>query len=209
MSPKVVDKDEKRRLIAQAAVRVFGEKGFENTRMEDVAQAAAVGKGTLYEYFRDKDELLQGSFAVFLGDMERDLLSKIDLSPSTPPARALSELASYMLQSIREWGEDYRFFLEYMLRISRTRGEFPLLGAMLSEFRNLVAGILESGIEKKVFRPDLDVTATAAALAAWYDGAILHWIVLPEGPSIELMSERFHEMIFRGLFVPGKKKGKR
>lgn len=207
MSPKVVDKSEKRRLIAQAAVRVFGEKGFEKTRMEDVARAAAVGKGTLYEYFRDKDELLHGSFAVLLGDIESDLLSNIDLN--VPPAQALSELANYMVQSMRDWGEEYRFFLEYMLRVSRTRGKFPLLGAMLSEFRQVVASILESGIEKKVFRPDLDVTATAAALAAWYDGAVLHWIVLPEGPSIELMSEHFHETIFRGLFVPGRKKGKR
>jgi AcrR family transcriptional regulator len=207
MSPKVIDKSEKRRLIAQAAARVFGEKGFENTRMEDVARAAFVGKGTLYEYFRDKDELLQGSFAVFVGDIERDLLSQIDLS--APPEQALNELARFTLQSMREWGEDYRFFLEYMLRISRTRGKLPLLRSMLSEFRKAVAAILKSGVEKKVFRPELDVEATAAALAAWFDGAILHWIVLPEGPSIELMSKRFQEMMFHGLLAPGTKKGKR
>jgi hypothetical protein len=80
---------------------------------------------------------------------------------------------------------------------------------MLSQFREVVTAILKSGIEKKVFRSDLDVEATAAALAAWFDGAILHWIVMPEGPSIELMSERFQEMMFRGLLAPGRKREKR
>ncbi len=206
MSPKIVDKDEKRRLIAKAAARVFGEKGFETTRMEDVARAAYVGKGTLYEYFRNKEELLQGSFAVFVQDIERDLLAGLDLS--APPEQALRGLADATLQSMRDWGEDYRFFLEYMLHVSRTRGEFPLLGSMLSEFRQAIAGLLQAGIAQGTFRSDIEVETTAAALAAWFDGAVLHWIVLPDGAGIEEMNARYLEMMFHGLLAPGKAKGK-
>jgi AcrR family transcriptional regulator len=207
MSPKDVDKDEKSRLIAKAAAGVFGEKGFEGTRMEDVARAAGVGKGTLYEYFRNKEELLQGSFAVFAADIERYILSRLDLS--APPTQALRNLADVSLQSIRLWNENYRFFFEYMLHISRTRGDFPLLGSMLSEFRKAVSGLLRAGIEQGVFRRDIEVEAAAAAFAAWFDGAFLHWIVLPEGPSLEEMSEHFMEMVFRGLLLPGKARAKR
>jgi AcrR family transcriptional regulator len=174
--------------------------------MEDVARAAYVGKGTLYEYFRNKEELLQGSFAVFVEEIERELLRGLDLS--APPEQALRGLADTTLQSMRDWGEDYRFFLEYMLHVSRTRGEFPLLGSLLSEFREAIAALLRAGIAQGSFRSDIEVETTAAALAAWFDGAVLHWIVLPEGAGIEEMNERYLEMMFHGLLVPSKTKGK-
>lgn len=202
MSPKDVDKDEKRRLIAKTAARVFGEKGFDSTRMEDVARAADVGKGTLYEYFRNKEELLQGSFAFFAADIESYVLSRLDLS--APPEKALRDLADVSLQSMRLWNENYRFFFEYMLHVSRTRGEFPLLGSMLSEFRKVIAALLQAGIDQGSFRSDIEIEATAAAFAAWFDGAFLHWIVLPDGPGLEEMTKRFMEMMFRGLLAPGK-----
>lgn len=47
----------KRELIQEAALKVFGEKGFYKARIDDIAKAAGVGKGTVYEYFRSKEHL--------------------------------------------------------------------------------------------------------------------------------------------------------
>lgn len=52
-------KEGKRQLIIAAAVQVFSQKGFHNTRMEEIALAAGIGKGTIYEYFSSKLQLLQ------------------------------------------------------------------------------------------------------------------------------------------------------
>ncbi len=54
---RAAKKEETRRAILKAAVELFGEKGFEGTSIEDLARAAGVGKGTVYGYFQDKNEI--------------------------------------------------------------------------------------------------------------------------------------------------------
>ncbi|TLM97504.1 helix-turn-helix transcriptional regulator, partial [bacterium] len=53
---------EKRVQIIKAAIKVFSEKGFHDAKVEDIAQQADVGKGTVYEYFSSKTELFQEMF---------------------------------------------------------------------------------------------------------------------------------------------------
>lgn len=53
----MAEKNRKRSDILSSARALFKEKGFHNTKMDDIAQAAGVGKGTLYEYFKNKQEI--------------------------------------------------------------------------------------------------------------------------------------------------------
>lgn len=69
MSAKPVDKDQKRRDIALAAMEVFSELGFESASMSRVAERAGVGKGTIYEYFPSKDELIASSIRLWMEQM--------------------------------------------------------------------------------------------------------------------------------------------
>ena len=66
MAPKVIDKQEKRKQIIKAAIRVFARLGLPNTKMLQVAEAAGIGKGTIYEYFKSKDELFIAAFHAFI-----------------------------------------------------------------------------------------------------------------------------------------------
>jgi len=52
-------KENKRELIMESAIQVFSQKGYHNTKMEEIAVAAGIGKGTIYEYFPGKLQLLQ------------------------------------------------------------------------------------------------------------------------------------------------------
>ena len=77
MSPKIVDVEEKKKGIIQAAIGIIARRGLAQTKMEDIAQAAEIGKGTLYEYFKSKDEIFQGAFyrvmALFSAESIREL----------------------------------------------------------------------------------------------------------------------------------------
>ncbi len=55
----IVIKEGKRKLIMEAAIQVFSEKGYHNSKMEEIAVQAGIGKGTIYEYFPSKLQLLQ------------------------------------------------------------------------------------------------------------------------------------------------------
>lgn len=197
MSPKIVDKEEKRLLIAHAAVQVFGNKGFDRTRMDDVATAAGVGKGTLYEYFNDKEDLLVGAMRVMMDSMADGIRGALE--NDSPPLDKLQGLTVFMVEAMEHMGEGYRFLLEYMLHISRARNDFPILGEMLLEFRKGIEDLLVAGVKAGDLRQDLDVLNTAATFAAWFDGAVFHWIAVPQGPSMREMADAYMDTFFNGI----------
>ncbi len=205
MAPKIVDKDEKRLQIALAAVEVFGLRGFDRTRMDDVARKAGVGKGTIYEYFKNKEELMEGALDLLMSDMHQKLMPMPDLERS--PLETLKQLCAKMIEAMVDFGEAYQFFLEYMIYESRKGDDYAHFRRVLTQFRQMFAALIEAGKQLGEFRADIDSYETAAAIAAWFDGAIFHWIVQPGTVSLETMGERFIDMITRGLMPAHKKEG--
>jgi len=63
--PRLIDKEEKKTLILTAAVQTIAQKGV-NVKMSEIAEAAGIGKSTIYEYFSNKDEILHESFKFFM-----------------------------------------------------------------------------------------------------------------------------------------------
>jgi AcrR family transcriptional regulator len=101
---------ERREQILDAAVSVFGKKGFEGANVEDIAQAVGISKGTVYLYFKSKEDI----FKAILG--ERSMLSKLaDLT--AVPSASLEE-------TLTQLGKDY---LQYM------KEELPLVRLVLTD----------------------------------------------------------------------------
>lgn len=196
MSPKIVDREEKQRAIALASVEIFGEKGFERTRMEDVAKAAGIGKGTVYEYFKTKDELMEGAVMALFADMVGELMP--DINSESSATEILTSTLENSLASIKAYLFAYRFLLEYMIHDSRSECRHSFLTEMLSGYRQWLSELLQRGMATGEFRSDLDTASAAASIAAWVDGAVFHWYTLPD-VSLESMGELFIELIINGL----------
>lgn len=83
MSPKIVDREAKRQAILAAAIAVFAEKGYHSTKMADIARKAEMGKGTLYEYFRTKEELPKSIFGLMIQAFDQQIsqLEQAHLDP--------------------------------------------------------------------------------------------------------------------------------
>jgi AcrR family transcriptional regulator len=179
---------------------VFGNKGFDRTRMDDVATAAGVGKGTLYEYFNNKEDLLVGAMGVMMDGMADGMSGALE-NESSPLAK-LRSLTVFLVEAMEHMGEGYRFFLEYMLHTSRARNDFPILKKMLLEFRKGIEDILVAGVKSGDLRKDLNIVNTAATFAAWFDGAVFHWIAIPKGPSMREMADAYMDTFFNGILNP-------
>ncbi|MCF7808782.1 MAG: TetR/AcrR family transcriptional regulator [Candidatus Marinimicrobia bacterium] len=81
LSRKERDKLRNKQAILEAAVHIFGQKGFADTKLEDVAARAEFGKGTLYNYFENKDHLLLCTFEYAVNnvlDFLYEQLSSVD-----------------------------------------------------------------------------------------------------------------------------------
>jgi len=84
--------------ILAAAGHVFSEAGFEGARMVDIARRAEIAEGTLYLYYKNKQDLLEAVVAKFWGDLTVGAENAIDTAH--PPLAQLEALASYHLQAI-------------------------------------------------------------------------------------------------------------
>ena len=75
--PKIVNKEEKKAKILEASIRVFSKKGLNNTKISDIAEYAAIGKGTIYEYFKSKDEIFTASFSFHIEKFEENISRRL------------------------------------------------------------------------------------------------------------------------------------
>lgn len=71
--PKIVDKSEKRRNIAKSTCNLFIEKGFVNISISQIAQVAGIGKGTVYEYFKNKEDIVFELMGCMLEEYDQEL----------------------------------------------------------------------------------------------------------------------------------------
>ena len=170
---------EKRRLILDAAVRVFARQGFNQCRVSDIADEAGVAYGLVYHYFQSKDQILDTLFT----ERWSVLLQVIaDTDAEEIPAREkLRAIAAFIIDSYRHDPDLMKVIIVEVTRAANTFGR-----THLPEIREAYAGIaaiVQRAQDEGVFTDE--VTAEFAAMA--YYGAIEQvltgWIfdVLPTG----------------------------
>jgi AcrR family transcriptional regulator len=105
------EKQQRRNDIIDAAERIFFSRGFESPTMDDVAEEAELSKGTLYLYFRSKDDL---QFAIFMrgSDILMNMMSE-NLSDSNEGYSNLLVLASSFVAFSREYRDHFKLFMHF------------------------------------------------------------------------------------------------
>lgn len=175
--PKIIDKKEKKAKILEASIRVFAKKGLSNTKMADIAEAADIGKGTIYEYFRSKDEILEASFQYFVDGVENILSSKL-IGVADP----LEKLSAYILAWADVLDSDYIDYAEIILDFwaegIRTKAKFATvdLFKFYDGSRTMLRGLLDECIKKKNIRP-VDTNVVASIIIGCLDGLIVQWVI--------------------------------
>ena len=107
-----------RRAIADAAARLFAERGYEQVAVSDVARAAEVSEQTVYNYFQTKEQLVTDLHQHFQQELDRRIRTR---KPGTSPAEAIRELALEAVDGIRRVPPgQWRGELGYLAAISPT-----------------------------------------------------------------------------------------
>ena len=142
--PKIVDKKEKRVKILEASISVFAKKGTVNTKMTDIAAAAEIGKGTIYEYFQSKDEIFIAAFYYVIEKAENVVTKRLaDTHDSLEKLHAFFDAWREILSS------EFRNYMEIMLDFwaegIRTKNEAATfsLKKIYDENRLMIKNILD------------------------------------------------------------------
>ncbi len=161
----------KRPLLVEAAAGVFAEKGYASTRVADIAARAGVGKGTVYEYFASKEELL---FAVF-ESINQDVAARMDaaVAKGGSSGEQLQRLLRIGAEVAAEQHEVQPVVLDFWAA-SRGKGFEEKYREKVVEsytfFSSMVSEFLRAGQRRGEFRDDVDVEALATMVVAAVDG---------------------------------------
>ena len=185
--PKIIDKEVKKLEILHAAMKVFAHKGILNTKMIDIANEARVGKGTIYEYFRSKDEIFITAYQYVFTEANNNLTEA--LQTTSDPVKKLELVLNITFDSFMGHSGEFAaimmdFWAEGVRRKdSKVLDAFNLKG-VYTEYRALVSSILQEGIKKGIFR-DMDVNLVSSAFLGTLDGLALQWIIDPGAVNLQ------------------------
>jgi TetR/AcrR family fatty acid metabolism transcriptional regulator len=186
----------KRERILRAAVTVFAKSGFEGARVSEVAKGAGVADGTIYLYFKSKDELLVSLFEDrverLLAYMQEEL-PKLDGAPAR--LRAIIALQLGLLEGERELAEVITIILRQSSRLMKEYAA-PKFMAYLDAIARVVAEGQKAGDFRNDVQPHLVARATFGAL----DGIVLTWALgKAEQGALRRAAVQLADVMLRGL----------
>ncbi len=178
MSPRVVDRDQRKREIALAALELFAQNGFEATSISEIAQAAGISKGSIYLYFNSKEDLIFHAVAMWVDQMMEQTGSE---APSDlPPPQRLRSLVHAMVEifvsderSVRIAAAIFQLFVTNPRMLEHR----DLARELFQDARKAIIDILLDGVAQGIFRPGTAQEAEGIAinLLAYLDGIGLHY----------------------------------
>jgi AcrR family transcriptional regulator len=169
---------DKRRVILDAAVKVFAREGFYGCRVADIADEAGVAYGLVYHYFRSKDEILDTLF-LERWDLMLEEIARVDAEPS-PAREKLAAVAGFIIDSYRH---DPDLMKVIIVDVTRAANSFGLSHLeKIREAYGLIGGIVESAQQSGELRSDITPTFAAMAFYGAVEQVLSGWIfdILPE-----------------------------
>jgi AcrR family transcriptional regulator len=173
--PKKIDRKEKAEAIGLAAMRVFRKLGYHQTRMADIADAAGVGKGTLYEYFRSKGAILSYELDRYFSVFKSGSFQV--LAQATSPGEKLLALTDFALAHTSEWEDYCAVYIDCLGAPSESQDGLLSMSDIYGEMREQIKLLVEQGQDSGEIKRDHDVGATAELLLSMYDGLVLNAVL--------------------------------
>jgi TetR/AcrR family transcriptional regulator, fatty acid metabolism regulator protein len=164
---------DKREAIMRAATKVFARSGYFNSKVADVAREAGVADGTVYLYFKSKEEILRSIFERNTGEAVR--AGREELAKIEDPREKLRRIARHHLERL---GADRDLAIVFQVELRGTTKfmeEFSAAG--LAEYLGLIREVFEEGQAAGFFREGLNPKLVAKVLFGALDEMATNWIL--------------------------------
>ncbi len=182
MAPRQVDRAEKTRNIARTALTLFSEKGYRATSVGQIARAAGIGKGTVYDYFKNKEDIYLAAVVEWLAQFEDQLIVRLEgIVDPIDRLKAVAQMHMDLYGQIDR--KTMNLFLQIMQQSLMDNGIIAkrrhLVREMAATATRSMAGVLLDGVAKGVFKPEIAASAETIAvnLHAYLDGIGMHSMV--------------------------------
>ena len=191
------EKDKHSRII-EAAIRIFAQKGYFHSKISDVAQAAGVAEGTIYLYFKSKEDLL---ISIFEHSMDQFIQKgREEVSQGKTPEEKLRRFVSLHLGLVQEY-QDLSHVLQLELRqSSKFMKEYK--PNKFFDYVHIIEEIIQEGQKQGVFSQDINSKIIRRAIFGAIDEMALEWILMKDKKySLQDCAHQLNELFLNGMKV--------
>jgi AcrR family transcriptional regulator len=189
-------KEEKQYIIMKAAKELFQKFGLHKTTVDEIAEKAGVGKGTIYNYYDSKEKIFEDVLEDEVNELKNE--TSLELQKEQRPDEKLRKyfllrmtLACKLAQKYTTFKDEYLEYYSFIERIRKKYNEY--------EFQ-IIKNILQEGVDKNIFNvKDIELTASTFVMAM--KGLEYYWAILTSD-NIELLTQKVNTMIdliFNGM----------
>ncbi len=186
---------DKRETILRAATKVFARNGYFNSKVADVAREAGIADGTVYLYFKSKDEILHSIFdramEVFIAEGKREI------APIKAADKRLRRIAELHLERL---GADRDLAIVFQVELrgsTKFMEEFSAAG--FAEYLNIIRETIEAGQKSGVFRKNINATVCSKIFFGALDEMVTNWILSKKSYRLKPLADEVLKVIFGGI----------
>jgi|TARA_B110000003_G_scaffold180701_1_gene179852 AcrR family transcriptional regulator len=189
-------KEKRQSQIINSAIAIVLEKGFENSRMDDIVDHSKLSKGTIYYYYKSKKDLYLSLVDFWFTEYSTGILSTLDKKESA--SDQLIALFTYFIYQYKKSPSTFELMIEFW-RMSRLDHDFNYkLQKIYTQFLDYIAEIILTGIDNEEFK-DVDPKITALSILINIEG--IKWFSIFENSNVEAHEymETITKFILKGL----------
>lgn len=179
----------------RAAIKVFASKGYFNSKVADIAGEAGIADGTVYLYFKSKDEILHSIFNRAMAEFIAE--GKKELGEMDEPSEKLRKIAELHLGRL---GADRDLAIVFQVELrgsTKFMREFSAAG--FAEYLDIIRATIEEGQKLKVFRADIKPITAAKVLYGALDEMVTNWILSKRSYPLAPMADEVMKVFFGGM----------
>ncbi|HEV8160482.1 MAG: TetR/AcrR family transcriptional regulator [Acidobacteria bacterium] len=186
---------DKREAILRAAIKVFAQKGYFNSKVADIAKEAGIADGTVYLYFKSKEEILH---SVFDRAMEEFIAEgKREIAEIEEADKRLQRIAQLHLEKL---GADRDLAIVFQVELrGSTKFMEEFSGGGFAEYLEIIQKTIQEGQKTGVFRKDLRPITAAKILYGALDEMVTNWILSKRAYPLAPMADEVLKVFFGGV----------
>ncbi len=188
---------DKREAILRAAISVFAHNGYFNAKVADIAREAGVADGTVYLYFKSKEEILHSIFDRSVDEAVAE--AKEQLATISDPRDKLRQIARLHLDRL---GADRDLAVVFQVELrgsTKFMEEFSAAG--FAEYLELIRSTFEEGQRAGLFRPELNAKVVSKVLFGALDEMATNWILSKRRYKLGPLADQVLDIFLSGVNV--------
>ena len=185
-------------LILQAAIKIFARQGYYKSTISQIAREAGVADGTIYLYFKNKDDILDHFFSYKTREVFGRFKKEVDRADN-----ALAKLQNLISRHLLEFETDRDMAVVYQVetRMKRRLSDEKIKD-MSDMYFDLVSSIVRQGQQEGVIRPGLPIALVKQIMIGAIDEVITTWLYSSGKYRLTSMAEPLFDILVKGIGPP-------